>query len=278
MDQSLKGCVPFLIFEQRTRGHFFSNIEIEHLLPFIHFGNCSNFILFFIKILILNSLNQAAQTNNHQTKRMQFFRFPFLILMFFLSVDSIGQTTNTGSDFFTIPPYFIANSECYIQGPLDGDGSNTIICFENNRNGSFGVKPIIESKNKLLIKIPEIFGEYELIIVDEGNNVELFTPVRIVQLKTTYKMNDSNDKLIDIEAQLLGAEHLDAEFTLSIENRTPHIVSIINGNKQKHTVKGNKNSTKVSWQGQMRAIDKADFYIEFLLEQPNPSIQIPLYN
>ncbi len=189
-----------------------------------------------------------------------------------------GQHPFNPTEVFVIPRYFVANSDCYIYGPFDGDGSNTVICFENNRTQSFSIKPTIEGKGKVLIKIPETNGEYELIIVDEGNNKELFIPVRIIQLD--QELNTTGTKLkkpFPFRVRLLGAEKSENEFSFTLENRTPHIVSLIGGNLQKHKIKSTKESTEVFWEGKLVAIDTSEFLIMTALEQPAPSIRVAPY-
>ena len=156
--------------------------------------------------------------------------FSLLIAFSFATVIHAQQRDKPLTNF-VIPPYFIANCEVYIEGPFDGDGSNTFIRFENNKTESFDISPIIESKNKLLIKVPETFGEYELIIADEGNNSELFIPVRIVYFKMDYDKNISRPgKRTDFKVTLLGVENMDEQFTFSMKNMSPYIISIQGGN------------------------------------------------
>ncbi len=177
-----------------------------------------------------------------------------------------------------IPRYFVANSDCYIYGPFDGDGSNTVICFENNQTLSFSVKPTIEGSDKILIKVPNTHGEFELIIVDEGNNKELFTPVRVVQLRQDLDITRARlKKPFPFFIRLLGAEKSENEFSFTLENRTPHIVSLIGGNRQKHKIKSTKESTDVFWEGKLVAIDPSEFLIMTGLEQPPPSIRVAPY-
>lgn len=206
--------------------------------------------------------------------------FLFLSFMcagsFALSVQGQGLVNPT--EVFVIPPYFIANSDCYVYGPFDGDGSNTVVCFENNQTQSFSVKPTIEGKNKLLIKVPETYGMYELIIVDEGNNKELFIPVRIIQLD--QELNTTGTRLkkpFPFRVRLLGAEQSEGEFSFTVENRTPHVVSLIGGNRQQHKIKSTKELTDVFWEGKLVAIDTLDFLIITTLDQPPPSIQVAPY-
>ncbi|WP_339736953.1 hypothetical protein [uncultured Sunxiuqinia sp.] len=201
-----------------------------------------------------------------------------LIVVLTLVKHTDAQTSKNALADFVIPRYFVANSDCYIYGPFDGDGSNTVICFENNQTLSFSVKPTIEGSDKILIKVPNTHGEFELIIVDEGNNKELFTPVRVVQLRQDLDITRARlKKPFPFFIRLLGAEKSENEFSFTLENRTPHIVSLIGGNRQKHKIKSTKESTDVFWEGKLVAIDPSEFLIMTGLEQPPPSIRVAPY-
>jgi hypothetical protein len=201
-------------------------------------------------------------------------------LIFILSLvkHTDAQPSQNAAPDFVIPRYFVANSDCYIYGPFDGDGSNTVICFENNQTQSFSVKPTIEGDDKILIKVPDTHGAFELIIVDEGNNKELFTPVRVVQLRQDLITTGTRlKKPFPFHIRLLGAEKSENEFSFTLENRTPHIVSLIGGNVQKHKIKSTIESTEVFWEGKLVAIDTSEFLIMTALEQPAPSIRVAPY-
>lgn len=201
-----------------------------------------------------------------------------LIFILTLTKQMDAQTSQNAAVDFVIPRYFVANSDCYIYGPFDGDGSNTVICFEDNQTQSFSVKPTIEGNDKILIKVPDTHGEYELIIVDEGNNKELFTPVRVVQLRQDLDITRARlKKPFPFYIRLLGAEKSENEFSFTLENRTPHIVSLIGGNHQKHKIQSTKESTDVFWEGKLVAIDTSEFLIMTALEQPPPSIRVAPY-
>ncbi len=201
---------------------------------------------------------------------------PIVILsFFFLSITVFSQ--NQAEKKFVIPPYFLAKSEAYIHGPFDKDGSNTIIRFENNRMKSFDIKPLIEDKNKILIKVPDTYGQFELIVADEGNGNELFIPVTIVKLHTEYdKRFIGRKKTSKFKVKFLGAEKIDNEFNFSFQNKSPHIINIIGGNYQKQKITSTIGMEEVSWEGEMRQISDGEFLIMFNHTQPTPTVEIPV--
>ncbi len=204
------------------------------------------------------------------------FTFLLLILICFQAFSQVKEGV-TDKKNFVIPRYFIAKSEAYIKGPFDGDGSNTYIRFENNRTQSFDVKPIMESKEKILIKIPETYGEFELIIADEGSRKVLFEPVNVIHLKTEYEDFSLTKKRSKFYAKFLGAELIEDAFSFRITNKSPHVINIIGGNNQKATVKSTKNGEEVVWEGEMLRLMKreSEFLIIFTLDQPKSDIEIP---
>lgn len=206
---------------------------------------------------------------------MSYFKQLLLFFLAFAPILTQGQATQKK---FIVPAYFVAEAECYLQGPFDGDGSNTIIRFENRNTQSFSVSPIIESKNKLLIKIPDTYGAFELIIVDEGNNQSLFLPVRVVKQQMDFdKTPKPLKRPVDFEIQIQGAEKLAASFSLSIINKSPHVISIQGGNTQNHIIRSTEQTAKVSWSGKFIAISRDPFYIIGTLEQPAPTVKVANY-
>ena len=200
-----------------------------------------------------------------------------LLAVTYFSMIASAQTNP--SKEFVIPRYFLAGAECYILGSFDGDGSNTFIRFENSHTASFQVSPIMESKNKLLIKVPKTHGQFELIVADEGNNSELFIPVRIIDFKLEYDKNIIRlKKPIPFRIILLGDEEMEEEFTVSIKNLSPHVINIIGGNFQKQKIKSSKELPLTFWEGKMVALERDEkFLINCDLEQPAPSVKIPAH-
>lgn len=192
----------------------------------------------------------------------------------FFSVTVHAQSESATAVKFVIPPYFIANSEAYIKGPFDGDGSNTIVRFENARAESFEARPVIESKNQLLIKVPETAGRFELVIAEEGNNAELFVPVNIVRLKMDYENITRPGKSFFFYLSLLGTESLEEDFNFSVQNKSPHIISIQGGNYQKVKVKGTPDGKAVQWQTRLTGLGKGEFIILGTVEQPFPNREV----
>ena len=176
---------------------------------------------------------------------------------------------------FSIPRYFIGKSDVYIYGPFDGDGSNTFIRFENNRTESFEVKPLMESKTKILFKIPETYGEYELIIADEGTRKAMFKPVNVILLQTEYDEFYYRKKRSKFYARLLGSELIDDEYNFGFINKSPHVINIVGGNRQQKIIKSTKGEELV-WEGEMLRLNKQDarFLIMFNIDQPAADIEV----
>ncbi|MGQ8335936.1 hypothetical protein ACUNWD_05245 [Sunxiuqinia sp. A32] len=206
-------------------------------------------------------------------------RIFLLLYVLTLTNLSFSKTNENESKSFTIPSYFIAKAECYVLGSFDAIGSNTVILFENNRTESFRVTPIIESKNKILFTVPDTYGDFELIIVDEGTNSELFIPVKVVKLDLEYDVEDDKlNKPINFRLNLLGAEKMEEEFSIKVENKTPHVISIIDGNYQKHKIKSTAQSEEVFWEGKFVAFDHSNFLIRGFLDQPGPTKKVNPYD
>lgn len=202
---------------------------------------------------------------------------PPIVLISFILLSISVFSQNQAEKKFVIPTYFFAKSEAYIHGPFDKDGSNTIIRFENNRTESFDIKPLIEDKNKILIKVPDTYGQFELIVADEGNGNELFIPVTIVKLHSEYdKRFIGRKKTSKFKVKFLGAEMISNEFTFTLQNKSPHIINIIGGNYQKQKITSTIGMDEVSWEGEMRSLDYGNFLIMFNHTQPMPSIEVPV--
>ena len=177
---------------------------------------------------------------------------------------------------FVIPPYFVGNCHVYVEGPFDGDGSNTFIKFDNSQTESFEVHPIIESKNKLMFKTPDTYGRFELMIAEKGNDYELFVPVRIVHFKLEYNKTDWSDKSSKFKVTFLGSDNMDEQFVFSVQNKSPYIIGIMGGNSQKKIIKCHNDAEDVSWEVGLTRVDKGEFLIMGSMEQPVPSVAIPI--
>ncbi|MGQ8335937.1 hypothetical protein ACUNWD_05250 [Sunxiuqinia sp. A32] len=208
-----------------------------------------------------------------------FYRLSIFVILIGLSKFSVSQAPQKDALLFNVPPYFIANAECYINGPFDADMSNTIICFQNIETGSFSPAPILEGEDKILFKVPDTFGEYKLIIVDEGNNHKLFVPVNVIKLEMDWEETNSNKKKpVPFHINFMGAEKTNQEFSFSIKNMSPHIISIIGGNNQEHKILSTRNTDKVSWEGKFVVIEEDEFSILGTVDQPTPSVKAPLFS
>ncbi len=200
---------------------------------------------------------------------------PSLLIILLCAVTLSGIAQPKAKRNFVIPKYFIAKSEAYIKGPFDADGSNTVIRFENNQTESFDLRPLIEDKSKILFKVPNTHGHYELIIADEGNGEELFVPVKVIEIKTDYNLSGVDKKgKAKYSISLLGAEGINEEFDVKIKNRSPHVIGLIGGNLQNQKIRKRDNEDEVRWEGELIQLSEGNFTIICTMEQPTPSIEV----
>ncbi len=142
--------------------------------------------------------------------------------------EQVFSQNSLSPDRCVIPSHVLTGSVMKIQGPFDGDASNTVCNIEAAK-----IEVLAESPRNCIVEWPlEATGQKNC-TVREANGISCAEKVSGVDMiVTTGKLNLRRGENTYIDVKLTGLENLPDKTTLTIVNMTPNIVTMVNGNTQ----------------------------------------------
>ncbi len=175
--------------------------------------------------------------------------------------------------YFTVsdcisPVHFLLGKPYRITGTFDGNAANTRVSIGNTY---FPV--LAESPRQCIVQIPEKMPAMEKM---EIKVVEDFKP-KCIQSVIQVKMSVGSDKItikkgetITVFLTIKGLEGMDKLSFLTVENKTPTVISLKDGNKQNFEITSDmfKEGKDLKMNFDVKGITSGDFSLDFNLDIP----------
>lgn len=166
------------------------------------------------------------------------------------------------------PEHFLLGKPLRITGTFDGNGANTRVSI-----GNVNFQVMAESPRQCIVEVPE-----KMVLTDtmEIKVMEDFKP-KCTQAVYPVKMTVGYDKIkvkkgetATIFITIKGLQHFGSSVKLTIENTTPEIVSMKNGNKQviEITPEQVNGAKEYKLNFTVQGITSGDFFVETDLKIP----------
>lgn len=179
----------------------------------------------------------------------------------------VNASQNNASTTCSIPAHALLGAPLKINGPFDGNASNTQCIV-----GGIPCEIIAESNRICFVKFPEnIAGIREIAIVEKGNPSCQSRISAVDMTITANKLSLMKGEKTFINVTISGLKQLPSPATLDIINKTNNVVVLQGGNQQKVTIVPASliDSGVFRKQVEVQSIASGNFTVDFDLDLPD---------
>jgi len=130
---------------------------------------------------------------------------------------------------FRFPKFIQAGSAAPLFGPFDGDARTTAVTVGAATAGEPHLRILAESTRKVVVRAPEQVSGPIALSIKEGSVEETATVRSLIVEHRTLKSSLSAGEMASLDVSIRGLTGLDVNVPLKLENRSPGLVSVYDG-------------------------------------------------